>query len=142
MMRAGFISGGRSRTGSTLAGRLALAFMLAFLPMLMGVPGSASAGGDAPTFIEGSEDIPLMEALVGVPDAGIVFDSPAGRIVEAFAAGATDREAVLAFYGETLPALGWTARGRDRFTREGERLSLDFFGPDGNLTVRFTLAPI
>ncbi|MBP5858051.1 hypothetical protein KAJ83_13615 [Marivibrio halodurans] len=130
------------RTGSTLPGWAVLAFALALLPALIGLPGSASAGGETPTFIEGSEDIPLMETLAGVPDAGIVFDSPAGRIVEAFAAGPTNREAVLAFYGETLPALGWTARGRDRFTREGEQLSLDFFGPDGDLTVRFTLAPI
>lgn len=92
-------------------------------------------------FLEGSEDIPLMGELAAVPDAGIVFDSPAGRIVESFAAGPTSREAVLGFYAETLPALGWTPESRVRFTREGESLSLDFFGPDGELTVRFTLAP-
>ena len=123
-----------------VAAMLASAFLaLAVLTVPAMVIGAAHAQETA--FIEGSEDIPLMPDLASVPNAGIVFDSPAGRIVEAFAAGATSREAVLVFYNETLPALGWTARSRVLFEREGEQLSLDFFGPDGELTVRFTLAP-
>lgn len=128
---------GRRRAGGRVlaAGLLALAMLAAPGPWTTAAPAQETA------FIEGSEDIPLMEELAGVPNAGIVFDSPAGRIVEAFAAGATSREAVLAFYNDTLPALGWTAKSRVLFEREGEQLSLDFFGPDGELTVRFTLAP-
>lgn len=116
-----------------------LRLLVAALALLLAAWGSALAGG--PTFLEGSEDIPLMPGLTPAPEAGIVFDSPAGRIVEAFAGGAVSREAVLDFYGESLPPLGWAPTSRVRFLREGEGLSLDFFGPDGALTVRFTLAP-
>jgi hypothetical protein len=121
---------------NSLTAALLLALAMALSPVL-----EAQAQAEATAFLEGSEDIPLMGDLASVPDAGIVFDSPAGRIVESFAAGQTSREAVLAFYTDTLPALGWEARSRVLFEREGEQLSLDFFGPDGELTVRFTLAP-
>ena len=72
----------------------------------------------------------------------VVFDSPAGRIVEAFATGTTDRASITSFYTGTLPALGWQPEEAGlAFQRDGERLTLDFFGADGALTVRFTLAP-
>ncbi|MEQ8605078.1 MAG: hypothetical protein RIB45_17335 [Marivibrio sp.] len=119
--------------------RPVLAALIAALALCVAQPTGATAQEAA--FLEGSEDIPLMTELAAVPDAGIVFDSPAGRIVESFAAGPTSREAVLAFYADTLPALGWEPESRVRFNREGESLTLDFFGPDGELTVRFTLAP-
>lgn len=92
-------------------------------------------------FIEGSEDLPLAPTLTAVEDAGMVFDSPSGKIVEAFATGATDRQAVLKFYADTLPALGWNRQDIALFQREGERLAIDFFGSDGALSVRFTLSP-
>ena len=41
----------------------------------------------------------------------MVFDTPAGRIVEAVASGAVTRDEVLAFYAETLPQLGWDEGG-------------------------------
>jgi hypothetical protein len=95
----------------------------------------------AQTFIEGSEDVPLAPSLTTVAGTGMVFDSPTGRIVEAFATGRVDKTDILGFYGETLPALGWEAVSSDTFHREGERLTIDFFGVDGDLSVRFTLAP-
>lgn len=100
-----------------------------------------SAADGEQDFIAGSEDIPLMRDLTMVADAGMIFDSPAGRIVESFAAGETSRAAVQSFYQDSLPALGWEPVGPNRFRREGESLSIDYFGPDGQLTVRFTLAP-
>jgi hypothetical protein len=123
--------------------RWARAARAGLLGLLVAAGGLAAgpAAGQAQAFLEGSEDIPLMAALAPVPETGLVFDSPAGRIVESFAAGPTSRAEVLAFYNETLPALGWEAQSRVLFEREGERLTLDFFGPDGELTVRFTLAP-
>ena len=82
-----------------------------------------------------------MSGLASVSETGMVFDTPAGRIVESFAAGDVERAAVLGFYRDTLPALGWAAEGAGRFVREGEILALDFFGDGGELVVRFTLAP-
>jgi len=102
-------------------------------------PGEAVAGEDV--FVAGIGDLPLMSGLSEVAGAGIVFDTPAGRIVEAYAEGALERTAVARFYAATLPQLGWRARGDNIYVREGERLGLVFLGGDGDLIVRFTLEP-
>ena len=103
--------------------------------MLIAVPARAQE------FLEGLEDVPLMPGLSVVADAGMVFDTPGGRIVESYATGALRRGTVIGFYAETLPALGWDARSEVRYVREGEVLTLDIFGAEGDLLVRFTLAP-
>jgi len=48
----------------------------------------------------------------------------------------------LAFYGETLPQLGWTRVANDRFEREGEVLRLVFTQVTGPTVVMFTIAPV
>lgn len=111
---------------------LLLAMLTLFIPL---------SGGMAQSFVEGSEDLPLAPVLTAVEDAGMIFDSPSGRIVEAFATGETERQTVLDFYRQTLPSLGWEALEDARYRREGEQLTIDFFGSDGALSVRFTLAP-
>lgn len=95
----------------------------------------------AQSFLEGFEDVPVMPGLTGVDGAGVAFDTAAGRIVEAYATGAVSSEKVVTFYTDTLASLGWQRASERHFVREGESLTLDFFGGDGNLTVRFTLAP-
>ena len=49
--------------------------------------------------------------------------------------------AVRRFYAKTLPQLGWAKKSQKEFRREGEKLTIDFKGKDGALTVRFTLSP-
>jgi hypothetical protein len=80
----------------------------------------------------------------------VVFDAPGGRVVEAWAEGAVSPAAVLAFYGSTLPQLGWTASAPDLFRREGETLRVEFPpagqpsvtpAAAGALRVRFYLSP-
>jgi len=76
--------------------------------------------------------------------AGTVFDTPSGRIVEAFADGPVAARDVDAFYAETLPHLGWRRLSAHRYRREGERLELQITpksGDPGGTTVRFYLAP-
>lgn len=92
-------------------------------------------------FLTGVEDLPLMPGLAEVPGAAVVFDAPQGRIVETYAAGAVSTDDVLAFYGQTLPQLGWRAAGPAEYRREGERLTLDVTPGAAETTVRFTLAP-
>jgi hypothetical protein len=104
------------------------------------LPDAVSAGEHV-DFVAGIDDLPLMQGLAEVPEAGVVFDKPSGRIVEAYAEGAVARAGVAAFYARTLPQLGWEARGGAQFVREGERLQLDYLGTDGELIVRFTLQP-
>lgn len=101
----------------------------------------AAAPASAQSFLAGFEDVPLMAGLTAVEDAGLVFDSPAGRIVEAYAVGEVAWRDVITFYTATLKSLGWRILGEGRFAREGEELHIDRFGRDGDLTVRFTLAP-
>jgi hypothetical protein len=133
--------------------RLALPAALAALflasPGLAG-PGLVAASLVQPVFVPGTEDVPLMPGLASDDGASLIFDKPQGRIVEAAARGAVTRRAVMAFYEESLPQLGWrrtapgsakASAGSKSFERDGERLSLDFDGRDGNLQVAFTLAP-
>jgi len=109
--------------------------------VLLALAGATTPPTGAADFFELLEDVPVMPGLQPVADAGIEFDTPSGRIVEAYAIGATNRKAVLDFYRGTLPQLGWQAGAGDAFLRENESLSIDFFGADGELTVRFTVAP-
>ncbi|HEC14522.1 MAG TPA: hypothetical protein ENI72_02080 [Rhodospirillales bacterium] len=111
---------------------------------------SAQAGEDAaptPVYVSGIEDLPLMEGLAEAPGGALVFDTPGGRIVEAYASGDVLRNDVLGFYAATLPQLGWK-RVRDTvFRRENETLRLEFTaldamsGKETGVTVRFALSP-
>jgi len=118
-------------------GRCARALCLAFLGLLL----AAGAVRAADAFVTGTEDLPLMPGLAPVAGAGLVFDTPQGRIVEAYAKGSSGREAVLDFYAASLPQLGWQALGRTSYRREGETLRLELYPEGGALTVRFYLSP-
>ncbi|MCC7273937.1 MAG: hypothetical protein IT561_14800 [Alphaproteobacteria bacterium] len=91
-------------------------------------------------FVDGLEDVPLMDGLKPLPDRSVVFDKPDGRIVESYAMGAVRRADVVRFYDQTLPQLGWAGRAQ-AYRREGENLRLGFEGKDGALVVRFSLTP-
>jgi hypothetical protein len=114
-----------------------------FLAGLAVVAGLGASADEAPVaFVTGIDDLPLMPGLVEATEAGMAFDAPSGRIVEAYAGGAVSRDAVLRFYAATLPQLGWQRTAAGSFRREGETLNLEF--PEGDatrLTVRFTLSP-
>lgn len=79
-------------------------------------------------------DVPVMPGLVPAEEAPLVFDKPAGRIAQSVMAGPVDRNAVLSFYNQTMPQLGWSrapqrAGGGASFLREGEELRLEFVEP-------------
>lgn len=93
------------------------------------------------SFVGGLEDLPLMDGLSEDRAAGLVFDKPDGRLVDAYASGPVAAEAVAAFYRDTLPQLGWRSLGPLVFEREGERLSIEIEGAAGDVLVRFHLAP-
>jgi hypothetical protein len=102
----------------------------------------AVAAHPADRFLRGIEDLPLMPGLAETPDAGVVFDTPSGRIVQTEASGRVSRDRVLTFYAETLPQLGWHALAPGLFRREDEELRIEFdeAGEPG-VTVRFALSP-
>lgn len=110
----------------------------ALVALACALPGANAQNGG---FVNEVADLPLMPGLSEVEDAGVVFEKPDGRIVEAYAEGAVERDAVLSFYDKTLPQLGWQRNGSKAFRREGETLSLEFLDGGGALVVRFTLTP-
>ena len=116
-------------------------FLLGFLGLMAFGFGPMKTTAIAAEFVAGSEDIPVMPGLHLIEDAGMVFDSPIGRIVETVYQTNQDRDSVRRFYQETLPALGWVSTSEDTFAREGEMLEVDFFGQGPNQILRFTLAP-
>ena len=93
------------------------------------------------TFLPGFEDVPLMTGLKRQKNRDFMFDTPSGRIIEETAFGNSSRAQVSQFYNSTLPELGWKKIGSRLFERDGERLNIECYGQDGNLSVRFTLTP-
>jgi hypothetical protein len=130
-------------------GANAVAFRMAVLALAVAAaiglawPSAAETAAEAPApapFIERLGDVPLMPGLSIVDDGGVDFDAPGGRIVEVTAAGAVPRAAVLRFYRQSLPPLGWN--GRDLvYQREGEKLRIELAGGGARTEVRFFLAP-
>jgi hypothetical protein len=122
--------------------RVAIIAALSLALTFGALPDDRGAGAEGHgAYLAAVADLPLMPGLTEVPEAGLVFDQPSGRIVEAYAEGAVGRAAVRAFYLDTLPNLGWRAKAETLFQREGEQLRLDISGDDGALVVRFTLRP-
>ncbi len=93
----------------------------------------------------GFEDLPLMDGLKQSEDLPVSFDSPGGRIIEAYAqSDRIEKQKVMDFYDKTLPQLGWSRLEKETkpssfsYTREGEKLTISV--DDGSsATVRFEL---
>jgi hypothetical protein len=111
-----------------------------FAALSICIPMLAAAAADS-DFLSGFGDLPLMKGLAAVADSETVFDTPDGRIVEAYAAGRVSRERVESFYRKSLPQLGWRREKRNVYRREEERLTIEFKTRGETLTVRFMLAP-
>jgi hypothetical protein len=120
-----------------IAAGLALAALL-----VVGAPMSASAA--EPAYLGEVDDMPLPAGFVEDRQAGMVFDKPEGRIVDAVARGSGARADIVAFYREALPGLGWNAEGSAgelRWHRDGEALRIEIAGSGATVTVRFHIAP-
>ena len=96
-------------------------------------------------FVSGFEDLPLMTGLIQLEDGAVSFDSPSGRIVEAYAERPTlTVEKILTFYSDALPQLGWKKDGKTAknnmlvFTRDGEILKISL-EKNTSVAVRFEL---
>ena len=87
-------------------------------------------------------DVPLMAGMAELPEQTLVFDKAEGRVIETavFAPDAAQND-VMAFYGKTLPSLGWQSLGPDRFLRNGEQLIVKWDKVSGGAIVRFSLSP-
>jgi len=134
----------KARRANNCAGRMIVAvlFMAAAIFVTLPIAAQESAAQEGKEFIAGIEDLPVMPGLAEIADAGLIFDKPSGRIVEAYAQGEVGEQAVLDFYQETLPQLGWLSQAGNRFAREGEELTLQVRASEtGGVVVMFRLAP-
>ncbi len=80
-------------------------------------------------FIDGLEDVPVLEGMEQVQQDNISFGNEESRLVEAYLTSAkrTFRQ-ISKFYKDTLPQMGWAYQGQRGstlvFEREGEVLDI------------------
>ena len=95
----------------------------------------------AAEYLAAASDLPLAAGLEEQTDKSTVFDTPLGRIVNAYAAGNLKPQAVLDFYDETLPQLGWEKQASGTYHRKKQILKIDVWGPEeGPVKVSYTLS--
>lgn len=87
-------------------------------------------------------DVPLMSGMAELEDQSFIFDKAEGRVIETavFTKSSSEKE-VVAFYGKTLPELGWTVLSPDRFLRNGEQLIVKCEKVSGGVVTKFSLSP-
>jgi hypothetical protein len=120
---------------------LAAALLLSLVALPAVAQSSDKVGSGKDGYVAGIPDLPLMPGLRELPDSGLVFDKPGGRIVEAFAEGTVTAQSVVTFYDAALPQLGWQREAPGAYLREGERLNLDVSQGAAGTTVHFRLFP-
>lgn len=103
---------------------------------------SASGYAQETQYLSALPDIPLMQGMRKIEDSGIVFDKAEGRIIEeSVLAPGLSEKAIKNFYSSTLPALGWTGKGAQRFLRNGEQLIVNLEKVQDSGVVRFSVSP-
>jgi len=102
---------------------------------------AAAVPAFAAEYLKAVSDLPLADGLKEQAEKATVFDTPLGRIVNAYATGNVKPAAVLDFYDDTLPALGWDRQKAGTYQRKNEILKIDVWGPDeGPTNVSYTLS--
>ena len=69
-------------------------------------------------------DVPIMAGLEVETGLGFAFDSADGRIVMIYTSGDVAASAVVAYYAQALPPLGWEAVDARIWRRGAERLTI------------------
>src|SRR4051812_28309281 len=108
--------------------RRLIAALVLLLAAAAAMPGARPAS--AADYLKAVTDLPLADGLKEQTDKATVFDTPLGRIVNAYATGNVKPGAVLDFYDDTLPALGWDRQKAGTYHRKNEILKIDVWGPD------------
>ncbi len=90
---------------------------------------SLTAPAVAANFVEGMEDVPLMDGLSQITQDDISFGNEETRLLEAYLTSRRLKFAAVAnFYKESLPQLGWIYQGNRSngllFDRDGETLEI------------------
>lgn len=102
--------------------------VLYLILVLVGLTFSSQAMS-ADGFIDGLEDVPVMEGLSQLPNDAISFGNEESRLVEAILVSDNLKFAkVEKFYKDTLPQMGWSFQGKENnslmFYRDRESLEI------------------
>jgi hypothetical protein len=97
-------------------------------------------------FFEAMPDIPVASGLEILPDEGVSFDKPDGRIAEAVAVLAADgdhpgAEGIVQYYDTILPSFGWIKVGDQRYMRGEEALKFWFEPIEGRIYFHLLVQP-
>ena len=87
------------------------------------------------------DDIPVKETMNVEPELSFSFDSPSGRIVILIATSDEKKEALLRFYDETMPQLGWIKTDNE-YLRGQEKFQLISSANQNRLIWRLSITPI
>lgn len=122
-------------------------FLVIYLIIFLIIPITAYITGYQPKYpkidyIEELDDLPLPFGFKIDNEKTVIFDTPRGKIIEISASGKAKAEEIEAFYGHSLPELGWKSTEKGLiFQREGEKLQI-ILRPQGNsITLEFLLSP-
>lgn len=111
--------------------------LIAALALALAAPAPAFAQRTA--FVSALEDVPLP---MGFSEQGepVVFETPAGRILQVQAEGSAGPSSVREYYALSLPQLGWTPlEDRFAFVRGGDTLEIDVSGTEDGARLAFRL---
>lgn len=96
------------------------------------------------SFVQGSEDIPLLEGMKRDSVNNIGFDSAIGSITSSSYTTDIEISDLRLFYVETLPQMGWkNVRNKKNqlvFARDEEKLEIDFDSEDDKNLVKFLIS--
>lgn len=100
------------------------------------------AQAQTPKFFSMMPDIPIKPGLEEIEEQALSFDKPQGRIIESIAEVQNGREDdILSYYQSSLPQLGWRQKNATTFTRDSERLILNFESYESKNFLRLTIQP-
>ena len=119
-------------------------FTISVLAALFTALALAPIRAETVDFVSLMDDVPLMAGLAEQDDTAIYFDTPQGRLVKVTALGSMTAAALMAYYQNSLPALGWRVKRQKPdlvFEREGEFLMLTIHNKGAHRSITFALSP-
>ncbi len=118
--------------------------IVANVPYESGPINKSSVTEASTDFVQGSEDIPLLNGMEKMFDEGLGFDSSSGSIMSSSYKAEIPLENVKKFYSKTLPQMGWALKKSEplklSFEREKENLEIELIKQNEKNIVKFFIS--
>ena len=93
------------------------------------------------TFLKGIDDIPVYKNMVYVDESLVMFDKINGRFISTEIIGRYKYDEVSRFYKKILPNLGWKLIKKNKYSRAGESLEIEYKSDGRDLRAIFNISP-